>query len=167
MIVLTRRISEADSVNGAVTGTVTLNVDSRIKSRLRVTLDDGRDAGLMLERGHLLRGGELLADAQGTQLIRVLAAPEAVSTVRCADPLLLARAAYHLGNRHVPLQIETGLLRYQHDYVLDDMLRGLGLSVDSEQAPFEPEAGAYQSAPHSHSHSHGNDHPFVRLPAHS
>jgi len=161
MIVLTRRIGAADTV----TGTLTLDVDSRIKSRLRVTLDDGREAGLMLERGHLLRGGELLADVAGSQVVRVLAAPERVSTVRCDDPHLLARAAYHLGNRHVPLQIEPGLLRYQHDHVLDDMLRGLGLAVDTEQAPFEPEAGAYQSAPHSHSHSH--DHPFVRLPAHS
>ena len=163
MIVLTRRIGAADTV----TGTLTLDVDSRIKSRLRVTLDDGREAGLMLERGHLLRGGELLADAAGGQVVRVLAAPERVSTVRCDDPHLLARAAYHLGNRHVPLQIEPGLLRYQHDHVLDDMLRGLGLAVDTEQAPFEPEAGAYQSAPHSHSHSHSHDHPFVRLPAHS
>lgn len=165
MIVLTRRITELGTLTE--TGTVTLDVDSRIKSRLRVTLDDGREAGLMLERGHLLRGGELLADADGSQLIRVLAAPETVSTVRCADPHLLARAAYHLGNRHVPLQIEPGLLRFQHDHVLDDMLRGLGLTVEAEQAPFEPEAGAYQSAPHGHSHAHGNDHPFVRLPAHS
>lgn len=163
MIVLTRRIDASDTI----TGTVTLDVDSRIKSRLRVALDDGREAGLMLERGHLLRGGELLADAAGSQVVQVLAAPEAVSTVRCSDPHLLARAAYHLGNRHVPLQIEPGLLRYQHDHVLDDMLRGLGLTVEAEQAPFEPEAGAYQSAPHSHSHSHGHDHPFVRLPAHS
>ncbi|HDS1680491.1 TPA: urease accessory protein UreE [Pseudomonas putida] len=163
MIVLTRRIEASETV----TGSVTLDVDSRIKSRLRVTLDDGREAGLMLERGHLLRGGELLADAAGSQVIRVMAAPEAVSTVRCDDPHLLARAAYHLGNRHVPLQIDLGLLRYQHDHVLDDMLRGLGLTVQAEQAPFEPEAGAYQSAPHSHSHSHGSDHPFVRLPAHS
>lgn len=165
MIVLTRRITEPGTLTE--TGTVTLDVDSRIKSRLRVTLDDGREAGLMLERGHLLRGGELLADVDGSQLIRVLAAPETVSTVRCADPHLLARAAYHLGNRHVPLQIEPGLLRFQHDHVLDDMLRGLGLTVEAEQAPFEPEAGAYQSAPHGHSHAHGNDHPFVRLPAHS
>lgn len=163
MIVLNRRIDASDTI----TGTVTLDVDSRIKSRLHVTLDDGREAGLMLERGHLLRGGELLADAAGSQVVRVLAAPEAVSTVRCSDPHLLARAAYHLGNRHVPLQIEPGLLRYQHDHVLDDMLRGLGLTVEAEQAPFEPEAGAYQSAPHSHSHSHAHDHPFVRLPAHS
>ena len=161
MIVLTRRVPEA----ATVTGTLTLNVDCRIKSRLRVTLDDGREAGLMLERGHLLRGGELLADLEGSQVIRVLAAPEAVSTVRCADPHVLARAAYHLGNRHVPLQIEPGLLRYQHDHVLDDMVRGLGLKVEAELAPFEPEAGAYQSAPHSHVHDH--DHPFVRLPARS
>ncbi|MBC3419623.1 urease accessory protein UreE [Pseudomonas wayambapalatensis] len=155
MIVLTRRVAEAASVSG----TVTLDVDSRIKSRLRVTLDDGREAGLMLERGHLLRGGELLADADGLHVVQVLAAPERVSTVRCADPLLLARAAYHLGNRHVPLQIEAGLLRYQHDHVLDEMVRGLGLEVLIEQAPFEPEAGAYQSAPHGHAHNH----PFVRL----
>ncbi|MEW9905337.1 urease accessory protein UreE [Pseudomonas putida] len=158
MIVLTRRLNEA----GVVTGTVTLDVDSRIKSRLRITLDDGREAGLMLERGHLLRGGELLGDAEGRHVVRVLAAPEQVSTVRCSDPLLLARAAYHLGNRHVPLQIEPGLLRFQHDHVLDEMLRGLGLSVVTERAPFEPEAGAYQSAPHHH----GHDHQFVRLPAH-
>ncbi|MBK5001019.1 urease accessory protein UreE [Pseudomonas sp. S31] len=165
MIVLTRRIEAADRVDG----TVTLDVDSRIKSRLRVTLDDGREAGLMLDRGHLLRGGELLADAAGSLVVRVLAAPERVSTMRCDDPHLLARAAYHLGNRHVPLQIEPGLLRYQHDHVLDDMLRGLGLTVEAEQAPFEPEAGAYQSAPHSHNHSHehSHDHPFVRLPSHA
>lgn len=155
MIVLTRRITEACSV----TGTVTLDVDSRIKSRLRVTLDDGREAGLMLPRGHLLRGGELLADDHGVHAVRILAAPERVSTVRCADPLLLTRAAYHLGNRHVPLQIEADLLRYQHDHVLDEMVRGLGLEVLVEQAPFEPEAGAYQSAPHGHAHNH----PFVRL----
>ena len=159
MILLTRRLSDAATVSG----TVTLTVDTRIKSRVRVTLDDGREAGLMLERGQLLRGGELLGEAQGGEVIRVLAAAEQVSSVRCADPLLLARAAYHLGNRHVPLQIEAGLLRYQHDHVLDEMVRGLGLDVTLEQAPFEPEAGAYQSAPHNHAHS---DHLFVRVAHH-
>ncbi|MBM3103783.1 MULTISPECIES: urease accessory protein UreE [Pseudomonas] len=159
MILLTRRLKEADQVSA----TVTLTLDTRIKSRVRVTLDDGREAGLMLERGQLLRGGQLLSDEQGIEAIRVVAAAEPVSTVRCADPLLLARASYHLGNRHVPLQIDSGLLRYQHDHVLDEMVRGLGLQVTLEQAPFEPEAGAYQSAPHSHSH---NDHPFVRVAHH-
>ncbi|OAI84962.1 urease accessory protein UreE [Pseudomonas putida] len=157
MILLTRKVGE-----GAVTATATLSLDTRIKSRIRITLDDGRDAGLMLERGQLIRGGELLADEAGGEVIRVIAAAEEVSTVYCADGLALARAAYHLGNRHVPLQVEAGFLRYQHDYVLDDMVRGFGLEVCVEKAPFEPEAGAYQSAPHSHSHS---DHLFVRLPA--
>ena len=159
MIVFTRRLNEAEQVST----TVTLTLDTRIKSRVRVTLDDGREAGLMLERGQLLRGGELLGDEQGVEVIRVLAAAEQVSTVRCDDPLLLARASYHLGNRHVPLQIEAEFLRYQHDHVLDEMVRGLGLQVTLEQAPFEPEAGAYQSAPHSHAH---NDHPFVRVAHH-
>lgn len=157
MILLTRRTSAV-----AVSGSATLTLDTRIKSRLRITLDDGREAGLMLERGQLIRGGELLTDATGEEVIRIIAAAEQVSTVYCAEPLQLARAAYHLGNRHVPLQIEGGFVRYQHDHVLDDMVRGFGLQVVVEQAPFEPEAGAYQSAPHSHSHS---DHLFVRLPA--
>lgn len=157
MILLTRKVSE-----GAATATATLSLDTRIKSRVRITLDDGRDAGLMLERGQLIRGGELLTDEAGGEVIRVIAAAEQVSTVRSDDPLALARCAYHLGNRHVPLQVEAGFLRYQHDYVLDDMVRGFGLEVSVEQAPFEPEAGAYQSAPHSHNHS---DHLFVRLPA--
>ncbi|MNJ55921.1 Urease accessory protein UreE [compost metagenome] len=159
MIVLTHRLSEA----GQVSATLTLTLDTRIKSRVRVTLDDGREAGLMLERGQLLRGGELLGDEYGSEVVRVLAAPEQVSTVRCSDPLLLARASYHLGNRHVPLQIDAGFVRYQHDHVLDEMVRGLGLQVTVEQAPFEPEAGAYQSAPHSHAHS---DHRFVRVAQH-
>lgn len=159
MILLTRRLSEAAQANT----TVTLTLDTRIKSRVRVTLDDGREAGLMLERGQLVRGGELLGDEQGTEVVRVLAAAEQVSTVRCADALLLTRAAYHLGNRHVPLQIGAGFVRYQHDHVLDEMVRGLGLEVAVEQAPFEPEAGAYQSAPHTHNHS---DHLFVRVAQH-
>ncbi|RWU17079.1 urease accessory protein UreE [Pseudomonas alkylphenolica] len=159
MILLTRRLSDAAQPSA----TVTLTLDVRIKSRVRVTLDDGREAGLMLERGQLIRGGELLGDETGSEVIRVLAAAEEVSTVRCADSLLLMRAAYHLGNRHVPLQIDDGFVRYQHDHVLDEMVRGLGLQVTVEQAPFEPEAGAYQSAPHSHSHS---DHPFVRVAQH-
>jgi urease accessory protein len=88
----------------------------------------------------------------------VIAAPESVSVVRCADPFLLARACYHLGNRHVPLQIMPGELRYHHDHVLDDMLRQFGLEVTYASLPFEPEAGAYASDAHSHSHSHAHSH---------
>ncbi len=136
--------------------TLTLPLEQRVKSRLRVILDDGTEAGLFLARGTLLRDGECLASDDGLA-VRVKAAPEQLSTVSCDDPCLLARAAYHLGNRHVPLQIAPGLLRYQHDHVLDEMLRGLGLKIQVEQAPFEPEPGAYGG--HDHHHAHENDLP--------
>ena len=137
--------------------TLTLPLEQRIRSRLRVTLDDGTEAGLFLDRGTALHDGDLLAGEDGF-VVLVRAAPETCSTVTCDDPLILARAAYHLGNRHVPLQIEGGLLRYPHDHVLDDMLRGLGLQPAFTQAPFEPESGAYGGAAHSHSHGHHGDH---------
>jgi urease accessory protein len=127
----------------------------RSKSRLRATLDNGEEAGLFLERGSVLRHGDLLLADDG-RVIEVDAAPENVSTVHTADALMLARAAYHLGNRHVALQIGSGWLRYQHDHVLDDMLRGFGLEVVIEELPFEPEGGAYVAASHhTHAHSHG------------
>ena len=138
---------------GMADGRVTLVIEQRVRSRLRVQLDDGRYAGVFLPRGTLLRGGDRLASNDG-KVIEVVAAPESVSTVHSDDATLLARAAYHLGNRHVPLQIEQGWLRYQHDHVLDDMLMQMGLDVVAEQAPFEPEAGAYQQAAHGHHHSH-------------
>jgi urease accessory protein len=81
----------------------------------------------------------------------VVAAEETVSTVRCDDPWRLARAAYHLGNRHVPVLIGAGWLRFRHDHVLDDMLRGQGFDVAVENAPFEPEGGAYGGGHHHHS----------------
>jgi urease accessory protein len=127
----------------------------RAKSRLRVTFDNGEEAGLFLERGSVLRNGDLLLADDG-RVVEVRAAMETVSTVRTSDPWTLARASYHLGNRHVALEIGPGWLRYQHDHVLDDMLRGFGLEVTVEQSQFEPEAGAYVSATaHSHSHAHG------------
>ena len=129
----------------------------RSKSRLRAVLDNGEEAGLFLERGSVLRHGDLLLADDG-RVIEVQAAPESVSTVHTGDGLMLARASYHLGNRHVALQIGAGWLRYQHDHVLDDMLRGLGLEVVIEELPFEPEGGAYVTASqhtHAHAHPHG------------
>ena len=131
--------------------TLSLPIDQRIKSRLKVTLDDGRNAGLFMPRGQVLRGGDLLESTEGL-IIKVMAAPETVSTVHAQDAHSLARVCYHLGNRHVPLQITASWARYQHDHVLDDMVSGLGLEVIVEQAPFEPEAGAYQSAANGHHH---------------
>ncbi len=158
MIRLTQRLTETDAQGPAADVSLTLPIDARIKSRLKVTLDDGRAAGLFLPRGQLLRGGDILTDEGGQLRVEIRAATETVSTVRCSDPLLLARACYHLGNRHVPLQIEAGFARYQHDHVLDDMVQGLGLSVSVEQAPFEPESGAYQSQAGAGHHHHAQEH---------
>lgn len=149
MIRLTRRLAAPAEPQT----TLTLPLEQRVKSRLRVTLDNGVEAGVFLDRGPVLREGDLLAADDGfTVLVR--AAPERVSTVTCDNPLTLARASYHLGNRHVPLQIEPDRLRYLHDHVLDHMLRGMGLEVTVEDAPFEPESGAYGDHHHGHDHAH-------------
>jgi len=138
-------------------GSLTLPIEQRVRSRLKVKLDDGRDAGLFLPRGTLIRGGDCLSNNDGL-IIEIIAANENVSTLHCDDTTQLARAAYHLGNRHIPLQIESNWLRYQHDHVLDKMLEQMSLNVIVESAPFEPEAGAYQQAPHQHEHDHDHSH---------
>jgi urease accessory protein len=136
-----------------------LPFDLRSRSRLRAQLPDGEVVGVMLERGQSLRDGDQL-QAEDGRIIEVVAAPETLSTVRCENTWQLARAAYHLGNRHVKLQLGDGWLRYQHDHVLDEMLVGLGLSVSCEQLPFEPEAGAYHqdSGQDSNAHHHHHHH---------
>lgn len=151
MLELTERVD-----HGEPAATLTLPLEKRIRSRLRVTLDDGSEAGVFLGRGQVLREGDLLANAHGL-IVQIRAAAEPVSEVRCDDPLLLARACFHLGNRHMPVQIGEGLLRYQHDHVLDDMLRGLGLEPIFAQAPFEPEPGAYGGSAQGHPHDHAHD----------
>ena len=153
MIRLTRRLDAP----AAPTHTLTLTLEQRVRSRLRVTLDDGSPAGLFLERGHILRNGDCVAGDDGV-VAEVRAAAETVSTARCDDPVQLARVCYHLGNRHVLVQIGPGLVRFHHDHVLDAMVRGLGLSVTVEQAPFEPEWGAYHEA-HTHGIAHEHHHP--------
>jgi urease accessory protein len=147
-------IAAADSRRPVAT--LTLDFDDRKKSRRPVRLDGGEEAALMLPRGTVLRDGDHLR-TEGGEVVEVRAAPEQLSAVTVADPLALARAAYHLGNRHVPVQIDAGKLRYQHDHVLDDMVRALGLPVHTEQAPFQPEGGAYAHG-HSHGHDHDHDH---------
>jgi len=131
---------------------LTLPLEKRIKSRLHVTLDNGEEAGVFLERGETLQDGDVLRSEEG-RLVEICAAKENVSCVKCDDALLLARACYHLGNRHVPLQIEAEQICYLHDHVLDDMLRGLGLVVQVLDAPFEPESGAYGNT-NIHAHNH-------------
>ncbi|MET0068152.1 MAG: urease accessory protein UreE [Candidatus Thiodiazotropha sp.] len=156
MIRLTEKIHD----HGDEDTTLTLTLDQRIKCRLRVSLDSGEDAGLFLARGTTLQAGDLLRSEQGLR-VRIKAADETLSRVVCDDPLLMARACYHLGNRHVLLQIEPGRISYLHDHVLDEMLAGLGLAVEVVRAPFEPEPGAYGGSAekgHAHAHTHGQGH---------
>jgi urease accessory protein len=136
-----------------------LTYELRQRSRQRVVLASGREAGLLLPPGTTLEDGDRIRSTDGASVV-VRAAAEAVSTARAADPVLLARACYHLGNRHVAVQIGEGWLRYLPDHVLDDMVRGLGLEVEQECTPFAPERGAYhgQSPAHRHEHGHGHAH---------
>lgn len=145
MLTITKRLDG----NDAPTVTIELPFDLRTRSRQLTKLSTGEEVGLRLERGLVLRGGDRLLADDG-RVVGIVAAPEVVSTVRCDDPWRLARAAYHLGNRHVPVQIGAGWLRFRHDHVLDEMLRGQGFAITVEEAPFEPEGGAYGG------HAHGD-----------
>ncbi|MDO6746088.1 urease accessory protein UreE [Gilvimarinus sp. 1_MG-2023] len=137
--------------------TAELTFEQRQKSRHRCQTRCGQPLGWFLERGHVLADGEVLECRDGT-LVQIVAANENVSQVESNDALALMRAAYHLGNRHVPLQIGAGFLRYQHDHVLDDMVHGLGLTINVAQLPFHPENGAYHGSGHGHSHDHSHSH---------
>ena len=142
------------------TDSVALAYDERKRSRLRVTLASGSEAGIFLERGDHLQGGDRLQAEDGEAVVEILAAPEKLIEALADTPLLFARAAYHLGNRHVPVQIlpseSGGRLRFQTDHVLAEMVRGLGCTASECEAPFQPESGAYGS--HG-GHHHGNDAP--------
>ena len=142
-----------------------LNFQQRQKSRYKAQTVCGETLGWFLDRGRVLEDGDLLLCEDDSSVL-VIAADETVSEVHSDNPHLLMRASYHLGNRHVPLQIGESTLRYQHDHVLDEMLIGLGLTVACCQRPFHPENGAYHSkeglgtnnAGHDHSHSTHSHH---------
>jgi len=143
---------------------VVATYEERKKSRHRTKTSAGVEIGWFLERGRVLEDGEYLRCSDGT-VIKITAEMESVSEVVSGALLELTRAAYHLGNRHVPLQIgvqigkesDAGFLRYQHDHVLDNMVRGLGLNVTHAKKSFHPENGAYHGSGHGHSHSHDED----------
>ena len=148
---------------------VELPWDLRQKSRFDVVDSFGRAIGFVLPRGTVLRGGDA-ALAQDGSLLRVLAAPQAVLVVRtCSQHGTsrdLLRAAYHLANRHVPLELQADHLKLEADHVLADMLRAMHLMVTEEHGAFEPEGGAYAAGEHRHgpgdSHDHEYDHGHVR-----
>ncbi len=139
--------------------TMTLDWDWRQKSRFEATDSTGRRLGVVLPRGTVVRGGDVLVAEDGS-LVRVLAAPQKVLriTAQGLDPAFaLMRAAYHLGNRHVPIALQPDHLCIEPDHVLAELLRSMSLSVMEVEAPFEPEGGAYgDSALLSHAHGHAH-----------
>src|SRR3954467_14532070 len=141
--------------------TVELDWDVRQKSRFEATDSQGRQLGVFLPRGTLVRGGDVLVAEDGS-LVRVVAAPQPVLKItHCGEhgsPFDLLRAAYHLGNRHVAIELKPDHLKIEPDHVLADMLRGMHLIVHAVQEAFEPEGGAYGSHGGGHSHDHGHDH---------
>ena len=139
--VLDRLEAAATDVAGESTGALRLPFDARSRSRLRARLEDGTEVALVLPRGTVLRDGAVISGA-GLR-VRVLAADEDVLEVRAGSPIALARVAYHLGNRHVPVQVCEDRLLLGYDPVLADMLVGLGARLSRTWSPFEPEGGAY------------------------
>jgi urease accessory protein len=146
--------------------TVELDWDVRQKSRFDATDSAGRTLGVFLPRGNVVRGGDVLVAEDGS-LIQVQGAPQAVMVIRACPhhgtPFDLTRAAYHLGNRHVPIELQPDHLKIEPDHVLAQMLDRMHLIVTNETLPFEPESGAYAATPghhgHSHdAHAHGHDH---------
>jgi urease accessory protein len=135
--------------------TLTLDFDARRKSRLAATLDNGEEVALVLPRGTVLRDGDVLVAQDGT-LVRVVAAAEAVLMVTARDRLTLTRAAYHLGNRHTPVEVGAEYLKLEYDPVLADMLKRIGALVEQVTLPFQPESGAYGGG-----HKHGHDETFA------
>ncbi len=154
-----------------VRGQLRLPFESRQKSRLKTKLVSGEDVGLVLPRGEILRGGDLVTASDG-RVIEVVAEQEKVLHIETKE---LAKIAYHLGNRHVPVQVGENFLRIVEDHVLEEMVKKLGATVSHIEAPFEPEAGAYAGGhqhdemghggkihdhhhDHDHDHDHGHDH---------
>ena len=159
MIQVSKLIAQGQGLAAALikrATTVELDWDVRQKSRFDATDSAGRQLGVFLPRGTLVRGGDVLLAEDGS-LVRVIAAAQAVLRITaCAEngsAFDLTRAAYHLGNRHVPIELQSDHLKIEPDHVLADMLRAMHLTVSEETAPFEPEGGAYASAGHGHEHS--------------
>lgn len=140
---------------------VELDWDVRQRSRFEGTDSQGRQLGIFLPRGTVVRGGDVLVANDGS-LIQVWAAPQAVLKItHCANhgtPFDLIRAAYHLGNRHVPIELKPDHLKIEPDHVLANMLHAMHLIVTEVNEPFEPENGAYASAGHFGGHHHGHEH---------
>jgi urease accessory protein len=145
MLIVRRKIAPQSRADAFLV----LPFELRQKSRLRTVVDSGEEIGLFLDRGTMLRGGDML-EADDGRIVGVRSADEDLQEARCANAESLARAAWHLGNRHAAVQVGDGWIRFVADDVLAAMLRGLGATVTSVRAPFEPEGGAYGGGDHAH-----------------
>ena len=164
MLTITKLIPQARGLAPVLVkraASIELDWDVRQKSRFDATDSTGRPLGVFLPRGTLVRGGDVLVGEDGS-LVMVHAAPQPVLVVRhCPDhgvPFDLLRAAYHLGNRHVQLELMPDHLKLEPDHVLADMLRQMHLIVTAANQAFEPEGGAYAAGGHGHGHKHGHGH---------
>jgi urease accessory protein len=148
--------------------TVELDWDIRQKSRFEATDSLDRQLGIFLPRGTLVRGGDVLVAEDGS-LVKVIAAPQAVLRITACtshgSPFDLTRAAYHLGNRHVPIELKPDHLKIEPDHVLAEMLRAMHLIVNEVSESFEPEGGAYSAGGHGHGHAHDSRHGHAHAPA--
>jgi urease accessory protein len=142
MLTLTQRLNP--SVDTPVSFTLALTAEERTRTRHRFETPDGQGLYLRLPRGTVLHDGDLLESETSDVVVRIVAKPEPVLTVTCQKPVDLLRASYHLGNRHVPLEVASDYLRLSPDPVLRAMLEHLGVEVREETVPFQPEIGAYR-----------------------
>ena len=164
MLTINKLLPQGDGLSPVLlkrAAAVVLDWDTRQKSRFDTDDSQGRHLGVFLPRGTVVRGGDVLVAEDGS-LVKVIATPEPVLVVRvCPEhgsPFDLLRAAYHLGNRHVALELQADLLHLAPDHVLADMLRQMHLLVTEELAPFEPEAGAYAAVGQDQGHTHDHGH---------
>jgi len=149
-------VKQASSWPGDAADSVVLDYDDRHRRRMAMTGTRGLSFLLDLPEATVLRHGDALVLEDG-RLVEVLAAPEPLLEIRCADALHLARVAWHFGNRHLPTQLFPKYLRIRRDHVIADMAVTLGARVIEIEAPFDPEGGAYQTPVHAHGHRH-HDH---------
>ncbi|MDX1452940.1 MAG: urease accessory protein UreE [Oleiphilaceae bacterium] len=147
--IVTNLGSDANIPASDISASITLSYEQRVKGRLLASDDKGRDVGLFLERGKTLREGDILKSEDG-QLLQVRAQNEALREAKCDNWLTFAKAVYHLGNRHVPVEINELRLKIQPDAILEEMLQVLGLEVAAIDGPFNPESGAYSGGHHHH-----------------
>ncbi|MBK1612367.1 urease accessory protein UreE [Rubrivivax gelatinosus] len=163
MLTVNKLLPQGRGLAGALlkrAASVELDWDTRQKSRFDAVDSTGRTLGVFLARGSVVRGADVLVAEDGS-LVRVLAAAQPVLVVRAGadgSPFDLTRAAYHLGNRHVALELRHDHLKLEPDHVLAEMLRRLGLDVYEAHEPFEPEAGAYAAGGHEAAHDHAHGH---------